>query len=288
MKKFIIKTVFFLVLPVLIYLSAYKILKFNLEKKISNHSVLILGDSQSEYLNLPNSFNYSINGSAYFVHYSFVKEFENVIHDKKIYLAINYHNLSNLYENRLRNDSLLPGWAESNIKGINDYNILNSRFEGINEDDRKLELTDLKGKIIRLTKKSLLTKSKKNSFNKVKDTTTISSAIYRHWQNPKYIQQDEIQHAYLDKLINLLLLNDNEVILLKMPVTNYYFNNVPNNIKSEIEKLPKKYNIKLLDLHNLLQLQNNYNLFKDYGHLNAKGDSIVMDYFLNYEMDIQK
>lgn len=279
MKNFLIKTSLFLVFPILIYLSIFNILKLIVTRDISKHTILILGDSQTEFLNLPNAYNHSIDGSPYFVQYSFVKSFESVIKDKRIYIAYNYHHFSKLYQNRLENDSLFPGWSFANIKRINTYNILNLyKYNEINEDIKLIESGDIK-KIIKF-KDRILPKHNKNSLSIVSDTTIIWKAINRHFFNSHYIKDDLIQHFYLNKLIKLLVQNGNEVFLLKMPVTNFYKNRVPNSIKSELKLITKVNNLKLIDLHQILDLQNDFQFFKDYGHLNKKGDSIVINYFI--------
>jgi len=286
MKKFIFKVSFFIILLIILYTLPFQYIKNDLSKRISNSETLIIGDSHTEYIDLPNTFNYSVPGSAYFTQYSFIKEFENSIKNKKVFLAFNYHNLSNLYQNRLLNDSILPKWKEHNLKLVNKYNLYNKyRFENINENINPFKLIDFKKNIDDFASLCLFNKNESiNSSTSVADTIQIKDAIFRHWLNPKYVVQDKIQRDYLNRMIMLLLKNGNEVVLLKMPITRYYFNNIPSETKKELDSFSYTNGLRLLDLHARLKLQNNYNLFKDYGHLNIKGDSIVVNYFLENEL----
>ena len=119
----------------------------------------------------------------------------------------------------------------------------------------------------------------------INDTLSIQSAIERHWKYPKYILDDSIQITYLNKLISLLKNNDCEVILLKMPLTNYYRANVAHEIKRKLSELESDYKVRLLDLDKELDMSNNYRYFKDYGHLNKSGDSLVTAFFIKNELN---
>ena len=67
-----------------------------------------------------------------------------------------------------------------------------------------------------------------------------------------------------------------------MPVTNFYFKNVPNDIKIDIDSVAHYTGLDLLNLKDSLSIFNRYELFKDYGHLNKIGDSIVIDYLAQF------
>ncbi len=286
MKRFLIKTCTLLVVPILIYMGIGTLLKVKIHNNIEDYQIFILGDSQTEFIKCPQIYNHSIHGSPYYVQYEFAKEFISSLKGKKVYIACNYHNLSNLYQNRLANDSLLPGWRANTFDNLNKYNLINRRYTEIRPIDLKYSFLDIK-KIPRLFKELYFSKEHKNIPSSViNDTLSINNTIQKHWKHPKYILKDTVQKTYLDKLIRLLDDNNCEIVLLKMPLTNFYINNVPNETKKQLTQLPLEYKIRILDLNNTLKISKEYSLFKDYGHLNSKGDSLVTEYFESYELDI--
>lgn len=283
MRLFLIKTLSLIGVPILFYICIGLILKIQLHNNLENYQTFILGDSQTEFIEFPDIYNYSIHGSPYYVHYEFAKEFLNEIKGKKVYIACNYHNLSKLYQNRLANDTLLPNWKANTFRIIDEHNLFNYKHPEISPIDLGYSFFDIK-KIPRLFEKLYFPKEVKNTQISIIDTLSINNAIQRHWKHPKYILNDSIQRTYLKKLILLLRENNCDVILIKMPLTNFYINNVPPEIKSELAQLSNSYKIRLLDLNSSLKISKDYIYFKDYGHLNTKGDALVKDYFEKYEL----
>jgi hypothetical protein len=285
MKQFIYKILFFITIPALLYSSIGMFLKTQLRNEIGNFKTIILGDSQTEFIRFEEIYNHSIDGSPYYVHYGFAKEFIDQFKGKRVYIACNYHNLSKLYQNRLANDNLWPGWRASTFRKLDKYSLLNSKSPQIRPKNSEYSLFDIK-KIPRLFKEIYFSKVNENNRTTViNDTLSIQSAIERHWQNPKYILDDSIQITYLEKLIRLLNNNECEVILLKMPLTNYYSANVPYVIKRKLSELESDYKVHLLDLNLELNISNCYDNFKDYGHLNKTGDSLVTTFFIKNELN---
>lgn len=285
MKLFIFKTFIFIISPILLYLAIVTLMKIKFSNDIDNYHAIILGDSQTEFIRFPEIYNRSIHGSPYYVHYEFAKEFIDQIKGKKIYIACNYHNLSKLYQNRLVNDSLMPGWRNNTFQTLNSYNLFNKKYNNILPKDLSYNFFDIKVKL-RLLKDSYLSKTSKNSMNSVvNDTLSIKEDIKRHWNEPKYVLNDFIQRKYLKKLILLLKENNCDIVLLKMPLTSYYTSKVPLKIKKEFKQISYNYKIQLLDLNEDFKISSDYNYFKDYGHLNLKGDSLVTEYFKKNEIE---
>lgn len=286
MKKFIIKITLFCTVPIIIYVAFFYVLKWTIIENISKHQIIILGDSQTEFILNDDIYNHSVNGSPYFVHYKFAKEFITQLKGKKIYIAYNYHNLSKLYQNRLANNTLLEGWRTSVFKQLDEYHIFNYKHSEIRPKDLDYTFFDFK-KLPELYSKIYPESNKNtNSINNIKDDTlSILKAIQRHWHHKDYVLEDSTQKLYLTKLIDLLNKNNCEVVLLKMPLTDYYFKNVPIKIKNDLLKLAVKSNSRMLDLNNELSISKKYKYFKDYGHLNKLGDSIIMDYFIKNELE---
>jgi len=284
MKKFVVKTLMLLIIPVFFYCGIGILLKLKIRNDIENHQIFVFGDSQTEFIKFPEIYNHSIHGSPYYVQYEFAKEFISALQGKKVYISCNYHNLSNLYQNRLANDALAPGWRASTFKDLDEYNLINYVYPDIRPADLEYSFFDIK-KMPRLLGKLYMPEEHKNiEASVVNDTLSIKGTIERHWKHPEYTLKDAIQKKYLDKLIQLLADNNCEIVLLKMPLTNFYVDHVPSKIKKELTQLPNTYNIRLLDLNTALNISKDYTYFKDYGHLNSKGDALVTEYFKNYEL----
>ena len=266
-------------IPVLLYSFVWVCLKFQLRRDIENSKIIILGDSQTKFISFKEIYNHSVDGSPYYVHYEFAKEFVNQIKGKKVYLACNFHNFSKLYQNRLMNENLMPGWRANTFQSLDKYKLLNYNHPEIRPNDLQYSIFEIK-KILRFFKEVHCTSTNENNKKTViNDTLSIRKDIERHWRNPKYLLNDSIQTLYFDKLIRFLKNNNCKVSLLKMPLTNYYLDNVPEKIKKQVSALKSDYNVRLLDLNKELKISNNYNYFKDYGHLNKSGDSIVAGFF---------
>ncbi|MBN2424635.1 MAG: hypothetical protein JXR46_00475 [Calditrichaceae bacterium] len=287
MKKFIIKSFLLFIIPCVIYVATFYVLKDSFKRQLSKYSIILLGDSQTKFIKNSEIYNHSIDGSPYFVHYIFASEFIEYLKGKKIYISCNYHNFSKLYQNRLANDSLLPGWREYVFRHIDKYDIFNYKHSELRPVDLDYTLFDIK-KLPDLFRDIYVKRKNSNSMvNIVYDTLSIKNEIKRHWYDPRYMLKDTIQRKYLNKLVTLLKENKCEVILLKMPLTNFYIKNVPLQIKNEFPLLSNKYSIQILDLNNALSISNQYIYFKDYGHLNSLGDSLVIDYFIKNEIKSQ-
>ncbi|MFL1896333.1 hypothetical protein ACJRPK_11575 [Aquimarina sp. 2-A2] len=284
MKKFIFKTTLFFITPIVAYVAIFYFLKFSFKNDIARYPVIVLGDSQTEFIRNENIYNLSIHGSPFFVLFKFSEQFIDQLKGKKIYIASNYHSLSKLYENRLANDSLLPGWRASMFEQVNTYNIVNHKYSKIRPSDLDYSFFDIK-KIPKLFHRVYLNNKSENSMNNIiKDTLSISNAIHRHWNHESYLLKDSIQKTYLKKLITFLNENNCEVILLKMPLTSYYTENVPLEVKDQLSDLSNDHDVRVLDLNKELAISNKYKYFKDYGHLNKSGDSLIIDYFMKNEI----
>ena len=284
MKSFIIKILLFITIPSLLYVVIGEFLKVEFRNDIGEYQTFVLGDSQTQFVKLPEIYNRSVEGSPYYVHYEFAKEFIEELRDKKIYIGCNYHNFSKLYQNRFVNEALLPGWREDTFRNIDEYYIFNRQHLDLRPKDLPYSFFDIK-KVPRLFRKVYFPIKNRNSMVSVRnDTMAIKTTIYRHWRDPENVLSDVIQKSYLLKLIHLLKENNCEVILVKMPLTQYYIDNVPNEIKQITSLLSANYDVRLLDLNQSLQISKDYDYFKDYGHLNLKGDSLVLDYFKKNEL----
>ena len=284
MRSFLIKLSLFILLPFIAYCIVFIYLVNNFKNDLDKHPAILLGDSHTEFVRNPGIFNISIHASPYFVHYKFAEEFIEFLNGKKIYISYNYHNFSNQYQNRLANDSLYPGWRKKMFGHLDDYHIFNYKYKELRPDDLDFSFFRIR-RLNELFQKTILDiKTSNSSMTTESDTLSIMDIVNLHFHNKDYILEDSIQSVYLNKLIDLLKEHNCEVILLKMPVTNYYFDNVPVEIKNEMTTFAKSKNLRILDLNNELLISHQYKYFKDYGHLNIYGDTIVRNYFKTYEL----
>ncbi len=278
MRKFIIKILFFILITVLIYLSIFKFLKFRIAANIKKSSLVILGDSHTEYTDLPDVFNWSISGSPYFVHYFFCSEFIEQLKGKKVYIVFSYHNFSNLYENRLKNDSLLPNYKTEMLNHIDDFNLFNKQYCEIGYNDDYVLFNAKKIKFLFLHQSGFTRKI--NRSDNVSNKPSIIPLTNNHYLNPKYVLKDKLQNKYLQKVIELLKKNNCDVSLLLMPLTTDYKKKVPLEIKNRHWEYAMTNHIKILDLDSILAISEKYEYFKDYDHLNRYGDSLVAQWFI--------
>ncbi len=284
MKAFLIKILVFFGIPLFVYIATGTVKKISFRNTINDYQTFILGDSQTMFIKSPLIYNRSIQGSPYYVHYEFVKEYINQIKGKKVYISCNYNNFSRLYQNRLLNGDLMPGWRESTFLSLDEFNLFNHIYTDIRPKDLEYSVFDIR-KVARFLNNAIHPNKIENTLNSViNDTLSIGSTIHRHWLNSSYIHNDSIQEVYLKKIITKLKVNNCDIILLKMPLTNYYIDNVPSEIKSKIAQISKSYNVRLLDLNKLLMLSDKYEYFKDYGHMNTIGDSIVNEFLIRNEI----
>jgi lysophospholipase L1-like esterase len=73
-----------------------------------------------------------------------------------------------------------------------------------------------------------------------------------------------------------------------MPLTSYYYNNVPYTIQGDLIEVSIENNVRILDLNDSLKISKNYNYFKDYGHLNKSGDEIIKQYLIESVIENSK
>ena len=283
MKQFVIKLFLFIVLLSSLYYIVFTFSVKLLGEKIESHSIILIGDSQTEFIKGKNLYNRSIHGSPFFSHLNFIETFSDELEDKTILLSFNYHNFSNLYQNRLLNDSLFPGWRINMMDYLDEYNLLNFNHKDLRPTNVKWSILNIK-KIRSIFKEYLSLNNNVNSNKYVNDTSIILNDINRHWYHKGYVHNDQIQKKYLRKIIKKLKKLNCNVFFVKMPLTNFYKSKIPRDIKRNYHSFIKESKIKLLDIDSIIDISNNYELFKDYGHLNLSGDKKVKAYFSSFKL----
>lgn len=283
MKKFLSKIVLISATLLFIYLGVFYSLKYRYTNTINLSDIIILGDSHTEYLSMPNTFNYSFPGSPYIVHYNFIKEFKENIRGKTVLISYSPNNISNYKTYRFENLNFRPDWLSMVNRKLNSFNLYSSDYY------KQYKWFDSNSNTFNSNRfKTLIFENKNNTgifyeFNNEK----LKSVILKHYSNNLYFQKDIYELKYLKKSIDLLKKINCKIILLNTIKTKEYNSKIPliniikydsvlNNLKSEY------YDLKYLDLN--LHLSKKYNnfLFKDADHTNSKGDSITAKYLTNY------
>ena len=283
MKKFSVKISLFLLVPSMLYVGSFSFLVSQFRNKIENSDYIILGDSHTQFLKDDEIYNGTFNGCPYFVHFEFAQKFADQLKGKKVFISCNYHNLSKLYQNRLVNNDLLPNWKQFVFDRMNDFNILDIGREQLTEDGLTYNKEVLK-KLRRLFQTVYFSNELNESNSVENDTLSIGETIHNHYYHEDYLIEDSVQVLYLRKLVSFLDSINCEVTLIKMPLTNYYKENVPKDIKREFVKLSHNMGVRTIDFDSLLDISKEYKYFKDYAHLNVYGDSLTIDLFKKLEL----
>ncbi len=282
MKRFIIKTILFSLVPLICYISIFEVLKLKIGNDISKSEAIILGDSHTVHLSLPNVFNYSVTGSPYIIHYNFLENFASRVKDKKVILAFGYHNISPLYENRLNKNAYKAGWLPMVNREINTLNLIPKSYGYKWQKINILENNFSKSKLTNLFDLTQM-ESLQNTTKRFKDTAVITSTIEKHFTSPKYKSPDVIQKKYFSKIIELLEKQGCQIYLLNTPITEAYFEKIPLDTKSEYRSLIKKYDkTQLLDMNIVLKDKIDSSYFRDADHVNKKGDILIEKYLTDH------
>ena len=84
MGKFIKKIIIYICIPILGYLAVFYLIKIKVEREIDTKEILLLGDSQTEFINHPEIYNNSISGSPFFAHFEILRDLDINFQNKKI------------------------------------------------------------------------------------------------------------------------------------------------------------------------------------------------------------
>lgn len=247
--------------------------------EINNKPVILLGDSQTEYIQNADLLNHSIHGSPFFVQYKFVQKFKDSFKNKTVIIAFNNHHLSSLYQNRMYDESLYPGWRGEMIHHYYAFDLINLwDLDFKKPNNYSLDLFDF-SKTKKWFRSIFSTPTtNRNTSNEVKSFDQIKGYVHRHWQDKRYTQKDFIQIHYFNELVALLNRLQCSVYALKMPLTQEYKERIPEEFKLKYNSaLSSHPEVKLLDMDSAISNQLNWSHFKDYGHLNLKGDVLLQN-----------
>lgn len=273
MNKFIFKLFLFILAVIILYSSGFYFLKNNLKNEILKSDSIILGDSHTMFVKLPESINYSNYGFPYILHFNFINEYKEFIKNKKVFLVYSHNNISKEFQNRFDDNNLKPNWLSMVNENLNSFSLFP------NKDFKQYEWYNPYAGIFNKSKFDKLTLKNNINTSKVStDTILFSKKIIEHYTAPKYVNDDIVQLEYLYKTITILKENNCKIILLNTPKTKYYTNHIPNKIIDKYEQILKKINLRYLDLNTILSKELDPSCFMDADHTNAKGDLIINNY----------
>lgn len=245
--------------------------------EIKKKPVILLGDSQTEFLHNTTLLNNSIHGCPFFVQFKYVNQFKESFRNKTVLIAFNNHHLSSLYQNRMYDESLYPGWRNEMIHNYFTFDLINLwdlDFE--KPKDYSLEIFDFTK--VKKWIRSLAGGNEKvrNSSIEVTSYDQIKGYVYRHWEDKRYKQPDHIQLYYFNALVQLLESLECKIYALKMPLTKEYKERIPEAFIEKYKSVLAFYpSVTLLDMDSVMSQKLNWTHFKDYGHLNLKGDAQI-------------
>lgn len=279
MKKFLWSLFGFVFSILLLYVLTFYMLSFFTKKNIYKSDIILLGDSHTINLKIPNSYNYSKNGASYVLHYNFVNTFKNQIKNKTVIIALSPNNLANYKQFYFDTPGFRPDWKKKINDEIDFYMFFtSSKFDNYNWRQRGfVNIWVNKNLIMSLFKNffNFMNKSSQNKDVTLSDENKFSKTIYRHFGNPEYIYDDKIESLFLNKLLlNLDSINCN-VFLYNSPKTDYYNLNTPEKFNKRLNIYYKINKYSILDYSRFNS--SNLRLFKDVDHLNEQGESIMSD-----------
>ena len=144
MTIFFRRLFYFITVSLLCYVLCFFVALKIIERKISNHPIILLGDSQTEFIHHPLIFNHSIHGVPFFVQNEFAYTFSQSLKGKTVIVALSPFHMSKLYQNVIFNDSIYPGWRGKIFKehfGYTLFNEWNLNFKS--PDDLKIPFLDI-------------------------------------------------------------------------------------------------------------------------------------------------
>jgi len=280
MKRFIFNISAGFVFVILIYFISLNILFSILKNHISNSEIIILGDSHTQHLNIPNSFNYSIRGASYVLHYNFIKQFKKEIKGKKILFSVSSNNLANYKEYKFKNVDKNIAWINKTNKNLNLLSIFpTKKFNKFEWREKKIIDFDVLKNLVEYYYLNHIKINKSNE--KFAQPSNFAKTINRHFGDSISIINDRTEILYLEKSLLELESNKCNIFLYNSPKTDYYNINTPKIFKNRIDTFLNKKNEKyfVLNYHNFNS--SNLLIFRDADHMNHMGEikisKIILD-----------
>jgi hypothetical protein len=264
MKKFIKKTLAFLILPIIAGISIFLVFvicinnlssEYQLQSNIKN---IYLGDSHiQQAINdsiIPNSLNLAASSeSFYFSYYKLKVLLNNNSSVEKVYLGLSYHSLSNYYDRFINGDYssavapkyfyILPPKEQIRMIYWNKTNLVPFMKSVIKHGFIKLIRNDY----------SSFLGGYSNHFN---TTSAVNSSmdkrlIFQYYNNGSLNPFSEINIKYLNKIAVLCKSKGVELYTLNTPLYDYYSEKVPIKYKEKLRKIISEFKLNYINLSNL-------------------------------------
>jgi hypothetical protein len=271
MKEFILKTLFFCILLMILFFSSFLVLNiiYNFKNPSNEIDILVIGDSHAVF---------SIN------------EKDDLFTNKKI--INNGYQAESLFWTIKRAEKILSTYkVDLVVVTYSDHNLFNDKWsyiDNILENERDLiyflslkdwyylfrRNSNQTGKAffsLPLPSSKVTRNSNLNSNNLLqKDIITKGNRIKRHYQNLKYIFKSENF-----KQLNTFCKENPEqkILIIRTPLNSKYFKLLGNSnydkmYLESVQKLKKNKNVNYIDFSNTIKEDS---LFADLDHLNASG-----------------
>ena len=266
----------------LMYLTAFYTLKYIFYNSVSLSNAIVLGDSHTEHLDIPKTFNYSFPGAPYIIHYNFVQALKESIKGKVVFISYSPNNLSNYKSYRFENPKFRPDWLSMVNNKLNSFNLISNKYyTQYSWYDNNINRLFDSNKF-----KSLLIKKKNNTSSIFEfQDQKLDAVILKHYSNELYIDPDAYELKYLKKTIEILNQLNCKIVLINTLKSKEYNSNIPlkyivkyDSVKNILEN--KYSNLEYLDFNNLPSIKYNVSLLKDPDHTNTKGDSVTSAYLI--------
>ncbi|GER60168.1 hypothetical protein ULMA_22760 [Patiriisocius marinus] len=276
MEHFLKKVgVFFLILVIFVTVLSFILIplikKSNYYKIESDITDIYIGDSHIRQAVvdslLSNSQNIALDSeSLYFTYYRLKKIFESENDIETVYLGFSYHTLSDYYDDYIYGEF-------SNSTSPKYFFLL-----PFSEQKKMLYLNRknnyVKG-LIKNVYKPILNNSKFGGYSNVfMNTKSIKSSMdkrinLQYYTENKINQFSQINLLYLEKIINLSIINNFKLIIVNTPLDSYYKAKIPIEYIDKYDSVISKYDLPLIDFCNITFDENQF--IPDGDHLSKEG-----------------
>ncbi|GAA0873611.1 hypothetical protein GCM10009118_00190 [Wandonia haliotis] len=291
MRRFLKKTLFFLLLPVLILTVAYSLFAYYVNNTSTayylepNVSTIYIGDSHiQKAINdniIPNSINLGQpSESLYFSYFKLRMFLQHNPSIKQVYLGVGYHNISEYYDQFIYGDlsasvtpkyfHLLPASKQAKLLFLSGKNITPFMKSIINEGV-KIIYPDTNGLNFKGKYQNLYVKK-----TKAVDSSMNKRIQHQYYDNNRLYPFSELNLYYLDQIKKLCESKNVKLTALNTPLHDYYKNKIPKVYQEKLLEILSKSKIDYLDLSELKLNENCY--IPDGDHVSELGAKIVSIY----------
>jgi len=278
MKKFILKTTFFLFILFLFFLLLILLpsKEMNTYKLNNDIEIVFIGDSHIQCAIQDDLFNnaksLAINSeSTYFSYYKIEKLINENPNIEKIYLGFSYHNISSYYDEY--------------IYGRYSKDIFPRYFDILPDSEKQKYLPNKLWSFYRNYLKIKLIGTKTGYVNQFINTSAIEKSMnkrinFQYYNTKEDIKEfSELNIKYLKKIRDLLLKENIQLVLLDIPVHPYYKERVPKEYKQKYNDLVGNNQFNTLNFERIT-LDNDCFIL-DGDHLSVKGADTLSSFLLS-------